>query len=66
MSERAADIFSKNYLRTCTDFFNAMKKKRQQIKKGGGIYTFTLSRGDNSVPFQSTALFTLGFTEYFI
>lgn len=46
-------------------FFNAMEKKRQQIKKGGG-YTFTLSRGDNSVPFQSTGLFTLGFTEYFI
>lgn len=46
-------------------FFNAMKKKkRQQIKKG--VYTFTLSRGDNSVPFQSTGLFTLGFTEYFI
>lgn len=29
MSERAADIFSKNYLRTCTDFFNAMEKKKK-------------------------------------
>lgn len=45
MSERAADIFSKNYLRTCTDFFNAMeKKKRQQIKKGGDIHFHIIKR----------------------
>lgn len=48
-------------------FFNAMKKKKKKATdKKRGVYTFTLSRGDNSVPFQSTGLFTLGFTEYFI
>lgn len=53
MSERAADIFSKNYLHTCTDYFFSLsfkrngggRKKKGNIKKR--IHMFTLSRGDN-------------------